>query len=530
MERVGSQDDSPDRGELVQTDGLSNGIGNGTDSPWFTFTLDQEGRVFSVSRAFDRSFPGGSQNLVGKDFRGLVHPEDWQKMSEIIAALGSEGSGKVTARLIFPGSEPVSFELSLAQLTDGLSIIGINVLAKAHERPPPVLVPIASAISEDDVLSSEPATIVLDSSGKITTLDEATAVALGFRVDELTEKKLAELVASDQILEGSVDKVLANALAGTRVTVEVPIHAKDGSVVRFLWRFAPLWGANGEAIGVAIGGGTQSNLLKMRNEAEGFQNLEAFAEASTDLVQSDDLADTIDRDLDKLIESLGIEYAVFRILAAESKPRMVCSGIDFKGARKLLESRIIGSGQLYMTVQEGKPFISLDIRSDPRVEMEDPEIRSLACLPIRSRKEIYGCALFASKRLTGITQTKLPVLQVFSNQVGISVRNNRLKRELQLRNRERETLYETSAAITTELEFPKVLYTILNKASELVKADRASMFSLDKAARRLRCIANKSEFKLENYELRLGEGITGIVAQKGEGMLIERADKDERAK
>ncbi|MDD1770786.1 MAG: GAF domain-containing protein [Methanomassiliicoccales archaeon] len=530
MDRVGSQGDAPDRREdVAAAAGLQNG--NGAETSWFTFTLDREGKVFSVSKAFDRSFPGGSHNLIGKDLQGFVHGEDWPKIDEALAALGSEESSKVTARLLIPGSEPIPFELSLAQLTDGNSIIGINILAKAIHRPSPVLVPLASLITEEDALGpAESAMMVLDPQGKITVVDESTAIEMGFTADELRGKKLSELVASDQILEGSVDKVLANALAGTRVTVEVPIRARDGNAVRFLWRFAPLWGDNGDAIGVAIGGGTQSNLLKMRNEADGLQNLEALAEASTDLVQSDDLADTIDRDLDKLIESLGIEYAVFRLLAAESKPRMVCAGIDFKGARRLLESRIVGAGQLYVTVQEGKPFISLDIRSDPRIEVEDAEIRALACLPIRSRREIYGCALFASKRLTGITQAKLPILQVFSNQVGISVRKARLKRELQLRNRERETLYETTAAITQCLEFPKVLYTILSKASDLVKADRASMFSLDKQTRRLRCVANISEYHLEGHELKLGEGITGLVAQKGEGMLIERADRDERAK
>ncbi len=531
MERVGSQDDSPDRrGGVVMASGLNNGFGNGSEDSWFTFTLDREGKVFSVSKAFDRSFPGGSHNLIGRDVQVLVLAEDWPKMSEVLGALASEGNSKVTARLVFPGAEPVSFELSLAQLTDGNSIIGVNILAKAIQRPSPVLVPFAAAITDEDAIGVEPASIVLDSQGRITTIDETTAGEIGIPVQDLKGRKLSELVASDQILEGSIDKVLANALAGTHVTVEVPIRAKDGGAVRYLWRFAPLVGDNGDAIGVAIGGGTQSSLLKMRSEAEGFQNLEAFAEASTDLVQSDDLTDMIDRDLDKLIESLGIEYAVFRILGSESKPRMVCAGIDFKGARKLLESRIVGAGQLYVTVQEGNQFISLDIRSDPRIEVDDQEIRALACIPIRSRREIYGCALFASKRLTGITQAKLPILQVFSNQVGISVRKARLKRELQLRNWEKETLYETMAAITTCLEFPKVLYTILGKASELVKADRASMFSLDKQTRRLRCIAHISEYKLEDYELKLGEGITGLVAQKGEGMLIERADKDERSK
>ncbi|MGD1061444.1 MAG: GAF domain-containing protein [Methanomassiliicoccales archaeon] len=530
MERVGSQGVGPDGREYaVATNGPRNGTG--VEASWFTFTLDPDGRVFSVSKGFDRSFPGGSHNLIGKDLQVLVDSDDWPKLEEALAALGSEESSKVMARLVFPGSEPMPFELSLAQLTDGNSIIGVNILAKAIHRPSPVLVTLASAITDDDALGQvEVAAMVLDSQGKISSVNEATSEEIGFSAEELMGRRLSELVASDQILEGSLDKVLANALAGTNVTVEVPIRSKDGNAVRFLWRFAPLWSDNGDAIGIAVGGGMQSNLLRMRSEAEGFQNLEAFAEASTDLVESDDLTDMIDRDLDKLVESLGIEYAVFRILAAESKPRMVCAGIDFKGARKLLESRIVGSGQLYVTVQEGKSFISLDIRSDPRIEVEDPEVRALACLPIRSKQEIYGCALFASKRLTGITQAKLPILQVFSNQVGISVRKARLKRELQLRNRERETLYETTAAITQCLEFPKVLYTILSKASDLVKADRASLFSLDKQTRRLRCVANISEYKLENYELKLGEGITGLVAQNGEGMLIERADLDERSK
>jgi signal transduction histidine kinase len=87
-------------------------------------------------------------------------------------------------------------------------------------------------------------------------------------------------------------------------------------------------------------------------------------------------------------------------------------------------------------------------------------------------------------------------------------------------------------ALSSSLDFEKVLGTILKKAAELVKADNVHMFRLDRKKNALVCVNSICEYhdSVIGMELKLGEGITGIVAQTGKGMLIERADKDERSK
>lgn len=527
-------DGKGDMKEYLTIAGMSQLMDDQEES-WFTLTLDSEGRVFSVSKTFDRFFHRPSSDLIGKPFRELVEKADWGSVEEALRSLGSgpEENRRARAQLRLAGDAPVPFELSFAQLTDGTATIGVNVLAKlSHPFLPLRGNEISKQLTEDLMSSAQLSVIALDTEGKVLAVSRVTESELGYERADLVGKRLAELLVTDRLSEDELVRLIAMTLEGGRPTANIPLRKRDGTTVEFAWRLMPLGGEGGKTMGVLCVGHDTLMLRPMEGEAEDIQTLEVLAETSTDLVESDDLADTIDRDLDKLIESLGIEYAVFRLMGVESKPRLVCAGVDFKVARKLLESRVVGSGQLYRTVQEGKPFISLDLRSDPRIVIEELDIRSLACLPIKFKKEIFGCAVFASSRLNGITQNKLPILQVFSNQVAISVRKARLKRELHLRNKEREILYETSMAISGTLGYPKILSTILSKAGELVKSDNAYLFTLDKKTRRLKCIAHMCEYPeaVEGLELKLGEGITGLVAQTGKGILVERADKDQRSK
>ncbi|HXZ24436.1 MAG TPA: GAF domain-containing protein, partial [Methanomassiliicoccales archaeon] len=501
------------------------------EDSWFTLTLDPDGTVFSISKSFDRSFGRSSADLIGRRFKDLVSPPDWSNVEASMLALSSSQTGaqKVQAMLKIGEGRMLPFELSFVQLTDGDAPIAVNVLAKAIHRPGfQETKGDVEEFSEEMIASTTLRVISLDSQGIIGSLSGGLEADLGASRHSLDGRHVAELLDTNDL--ETVKSSIAAAMQGWSPLITLRFRKSDGGRLDLPCRMMHLKSRDGASSGFICVEQSYSP-EPVPDAGEGY-NLEVLAEASTDLLDAEDFDDSIDRDLDKLVESLGIEYSVFRLLLPDGKPKLVCSGLDFKNARRLLESRVMGSGQLYKIVQDGEPFISLDIRSDPRIIVEEADIRSMACLPIRHRHEIYGSALFASGRLNGVTQGKLPVLQVFCNQVAIAVRRARLQYELERRTREHETLYETSMALSGSLDYHTVLGTILAKATELVQADNAYLFVLDKRHKTLRCMAEKCEFPdaVRALELKVGEGITGLVAQSGEGMLIERADLDSRSK
>jgi PAS domain S-box-containing protein len=405
----------------------------------------------------------------------------------------------------------------------------------------------------------------LDENGKLKSISQSYEELTGYPISEMIGKDFFEIVAVEDAIGSTleIDRLLNGSdgqgshWAGLLRKNDGPlsvfmnlIPVSDSSTARninvTMWRaneylrseseLASMMGVRGTDNGAlaAIGFGREIELGKQLEEGGVDildRDLEALVETSKEIVESDDLVDAIDKDLGKFIDFLGVDFGVFRLMGEQTKPRMVCAGMDFKSGRKLLEMRLVGEGPLYRDVQAGKTFVSMDLQGDPRIVVEEHDIRSVACLPIKFRSEVFGAACFGSRSAGSNLQAKLPILQVFCNQVALSLRKARLKTELQLRNKELETLYETAMSVASSLDFEKVLETILKKAAELVKAKNVHMFRLDKKRNVLVCASSICEYhdNVMGLELKLGEGITGIVAQSGKGMLIERADKDERS-
>jgi len=106
------------------------------------------------------------------------------------------------------------------------------------------------------------------------------------------------------------------------------------------------------------------------------------------------------------------------------------------------------------------------------------------------------------------------------------------RQRLMQRNAELRTLYETSEALATSLELQEVLALIAKHAAQMVGADICFIFQVDRRARMLNCLAVfsiKEQIEPSSLKLGFGEGLSGLVAETGDGLLIKRADMDSRS-
>lgn len=92
------------------------------------------------------------------------------------------------------------------------------------------------------------------------------------------------------------------------------------------------------------------------------------------------------------------------------------------------------------------------------------------------------------------------------------------------------TLYEIVRDINSTLSLKRALKTIVDKATSLLKVERASLMLLDKSGKFLaiHSATGLSPAILRNTKIKVGESVSGWVAQKGKPLLIQDISKDKR--
>jgi signal transduction histidine kinase/CheY-like chemotaxis protein len=93
-------------------------------------------------------------------------------------------------------------------------------------------------------------------------------------------------------------------------------------------------------------------------------------------------------------------------------------------------------------------------------------------------------------------------------------------------------LLELSTAIYSSLNYTEVLEKAIHLSMKIIGADGGSIFIIDKKENLLRplvTIDKSHEEELSKVALKLGEGLTGIVAQSGIGLISNHSEEDPRA-
>jgi signal transduction histidine kinase/putative methionine-R-sulfoxide reductase with GAF domain len=103
----------------------------------------------------------------------------------------------------------------------------------------------------------------------------------------------------------------------------------------------------------------------------------------------------------------------------------------------------------------------------------------------------------------------------------------RLREQLHRERRVSRALREVGTALGTTLDLDDLLELILAKLTELVEADRATLYLLDEARDELvsKIVAGE---EVRSIRMKVGHGIAGLVAKSGEPIRVEDAYRDAR--
>jgi len=271
---------------------------------------------------------------------------------------------------------------------------------------------------------------------------------------------------------------------------------------------------------------THSGLGSSENESLLF-----LAKTSSELIADVNPQETLQNELDNLLYREGLDFAVLRLLGWDERPQLFCSGIDFKKARQLFETEVGGSS-LGVKMSKGESCIFSAMNGDMIGDTTSLGFQSLVCLPLKFRGDFVGAGLFGKNSPMEDLETRKLTLQVFSNQIAMVYFYSVLNQHYLRFGTEFQIMFEISRLVSSTLDYREVLDIILCKARELVQSDNCIIFGYDRGGTRLIPLSFLSKYEVDSEALTIdiGEGITGEVARTGQGILVERADLDERAK
>ncbi|PIU67461.1 MAG: hypothetical protein COS84_04590 [Armatimonadetes bacterium CG07_land_8_20_14_0_80_40_9] len=116
------------------------------------------------------------------------------------------------------------------------------------------------------------------------------------------------------------------------------------------------------------------------------------------------------------------------------------------------------------------------------------------------------------------------------NQMVISIRAHRYSLEERLK--ELSTLNQLGKVINSTLELDKLLPQVIERTSEIMQVKEAILMLTDSQTKELivRQACGEDTERLKEVKFKLGEGIAGWVAQRGEPLLLNDAQSDSRFK
>lgn len=187
-------------------------------------------------------------------------------------------------------------------------------------------------------------------------------------------------------------------------------------------------------IKVAFGELLKSHLLlkndisKLNKSKKEMETLVEIGKAINSVLDMDPLLNLI---MDMVIKVVGAERGFLMLKDKETGELL------FKVARNLekeLKDKTlftISSGITSRVAREGKAILSTDAKSDERfiasASVMDHNLRSLMCVPLKTKEEVIGIIYVDNRMIAGaFTEETIELLSTFANQAAISIENARL--------------------------------------------------------------------------------------------------------
>ncbi|NIO69327.1 MAG: GAF domain-containing protein, partial [Anaerolineae bacterium] len=185
----------------------------------------------------------------------------------------------------------------------------------------------------------------------------------------------------------------------------------------------------------------------------------------------------------------------------------------------------VGIGMIGWAAQTGQPLLANDVSQEPRYTLgylKEPLPKAELCVPLRLAGEVIGVLDVQDIQLNAFHETDLLAMETLADQVAVAIENARLFGETRRRFEEMTALYHTSLDITTQLEMPELLQSIVERAVILLQGEGGGICLYDPKREELRWVIGYGYTgDYVGTALKPGEGMAGKVFQTRQPLIVD---------
>lgn len=196
-----------------------------------------------------------------------------------------------------------------------------------------------------------------------------------------------------------------------------------------------------------------------------------------------------------------------------------------------------GEGICGWVISKNHPLLSNKPYKDPRFKKEiDTEInyktKSIVCVPLRARNTTIGAMEIINKRYSDgrFTKQDLRTLNAIASQIAILINNNWLSRQAIDRMKALSSLITVSEAVSSSLDLPSVLNTVMEQVKKVMKTAGSSLMLRDRDTGNLifSAVTGAKKEKMKNIIIPRGKGIAGWIAEHNRPCIVNDVSSDPR--
>jgi len=164
-----------------------------------------------------------------------------------------------------------------------------------------------------------------------------------------------------------------------------------------------------------------------------------------------------------------------------------------------------------------------EFSEEERYALRGRDIQSLALVPIFSEEALWGFLGFddcwAEREWAA---GEIEALRLAADTLGAALQRRRSEDVMARRAKEMAALYETSLEITSRVRLPDLLRITVRRAADLLGAPMGGLYLMEPDGKNLRLVVSHNlPHDYTGALLRLGEGLSGKVAESGEVLFVE---------
>jgi GAF domain-containing protein len=242
------------------------------------------------------------------------------------------------------------------------------------------------------------------------------------------------------------------------------------------------------------------------------------------------LEDIMNRALDKVLEAMKVEAGVITLSDPETGVMTLVThrGLSDEFVQNMRSQRQKVSTELANTIPAGEEAILIqDLPKDPRgaafgADFEKERLRSSAAVSLQSKGDVVGMLAVISREPHNFTAQDVELLTSIGSQIGVAIENANVYHEEMQRVFEMEALRKTTLDITSQLDMPQLLRSIVERAAALVGTKAGGLYLYHAEDEELELVVSYNmDRDYAGTRLGVGEGLSGKVVQTGEPIIVE---------